>query len=86
VTRPEDDPTAYAPEQWPTRCDHCGVAVPEDAARQVRHERLYDEWHARARKAVREIAAEPAYAEIARDEATYEPIAGRTDGNDHSEA
>jgi hypothetical protein len=41
---------------------------------EIRDAKLYDEWYDKARKAVREIAAEPAYAGMALDEADYEPI------------
>lgn len=39
-----------------------------------RDARLYDEWYDRARHAVREIAADPKYAEIALDEVDYAPL------------
>lgn len=32
----------YAAERWPTRCDHCDAAAPDNATRQVFRERLYD--------------------------------------------
>src|SRR5690242_4769376 len=36
--RPED----YPDEQWPNKCDHCGVECPKDAKKQVSNSRLYD--------------------------------------------
>jgi hypothetical protein len=47
--------------------EHGGEAETRDA-------KLYDEWYDRARKAVREIAADPAFAGIAIDESDYEPL------------
>lgn len=34
------DPEDYS--EWPTKCDHCGALVPEDAQKQVFNKRLYD--------------------------------------------
>lgn len=61
------------------RYEHPGFGVvfkldEHGGEREVRDAKLYDEWYDRARKAVREIAAEPAYREIAADESDYAPL------------